>query len=226
MPSLFRRFAIRVAVAAGVSFAAAHSIPAQQSSPWPTFAQQFRDYVTQDGIIGASALIMRNGQPTARVNLGLQNRATNTAVTDRTIYHWGSITKSLTAIAIMQLRDRGRLSLDDKVTRYLPELRKIHDPFGRIDSITIRMLMSHTAGFRNGTWPYGADFDPGITTPNGGWNAPLDDLVTYVAFLTNLIPAGGSQARYDVVLSRASLKEMWTPVAPMAAGEGGVQPHA
>ena len=64
----------------------------------------------------------------------------------------------------------------------------------------------------------GADFDPGITTPNGGWNAPLGDLVTYVAFLTNVVPAGGSQARYNVVLSRASLQEMWTPIAPMAAG--------
>ena len=314
----------RLLLSAAALLACALPGSAQPPSTWPAFEQQLRDYVTADGIIGASALIMRNGQPTARVNLGLQDRATSTAVTDRTIFHWGSITKSLTAIAIMQLRDRGRLSLDDKVTRYIPELRRIHDPYGRIDSITIRMLMSHTAGFRNGTWPYGdgapwqpfepttwdqlvammpyqqllfppgerysysnpafvylariieqltgdpwdsyiqknifaplgithssfrttpywlaadrshnyeivrdsstraarlvdngADFDPGITTPNGGWNAPLGDLVTYVAFLTNVIPAGGSQARYDVVLSRASLNEMWTPIAPMAAG--------
>ena len=47
------------------------------------------------------------------------------AATDSTIYHWGSITKTLTAIAILQLRDRGRLSLDDHITRYLPELRRV-----------------------------------------------------------------------------------------------------
>ena len=55
----------------------------------------------------------------------------------------------------MQLRDRGKLSLDDKVTRWVPELREIHDPYGMIDSITIRMLLSHSSGFQNATWPYG-----------------------------------------------------------------------
>jgi CubicO group peptidase (beta-lactamase class C family) len=51
----------------------------------------------------------------------------------------------------------------------------------------------------------GADFDPGITTPNGGWNAPIGDLAIYTAFLTNTVPPGGSRTNYDVVLSRASL---------------------
>jgi len=64
----------------------------------------------------------------------------------------------------------------------------------------------------------GADFDPGITTPNGGWNAPIADLARFTAFLTNTVPPGGSRANYDVVLSRKSLTEMWTPVVPMAAG--------
>ena len=64
----------------------------------------------------------------------------------------------------------------------------------------------------------GADFDPGITTPNGGWNAPLADLAIYVAFLTNTKTANGSSANYHFVLSRASLEEMWKPVVPMTAG--------
>jgi CubicO group peptidase (beta-lactamase class C family) len=57
----------------------------------------------------------------------------------------------------MQLRDRGKLSLDDRIVRWVPELRSMHDPYGMMDSITIRMLLSHTAGFQNGTWPYGND---------------------------------------------------------------------
>ncbi len=64
----------------------------------------------------------------------------------------------------------------------------------------------------------GADFDPGITTPNGGWNAPLEDLATYVAFLTDAVRPGGSRVNYPHVLSRTSLEEMWTPVVPMNAG--------
>jgi CubicO group peptidase (beta-lactamase class C family) len=62
----------------------------------------------------------------------------------------------------------------------------------------------------------GADFDPGITSPNGAWNAPLTDLVKYVAFFTNALLPGMSRERYDLVLSRASLDEMWKPGKPMS----------
>ena len=64
----------------------------------------------------------------------------------------------------------------------------------------------------------GADFDPGITSPNGAWNAPVGDLVKYVAFLTNAVLPGMSRERYDVVLSRSSLDEMWKPGKPMSQG--------
>jgi len=52
----------------------------------------------------------------------------------------------------MQLRDRGKLSLDDPIVRYVPELARVHNPFGNTGAITIRQLMSHSAGFRGGTW--------------------------------------------------------------------------
>ena len=74
-----------------------------------------------------------------------------------TIFHWASITKTFTGIAIMQLRDRGLLSLDDPIVKYLPELRQVHNPYGPMDAITLRMLMSHSAGFRMSTWPWGGD---------------------------------------------------------------------
>jgi len=294
---------------------------AQAPAAWPEFAKTFQSYVESDKGIGASVVYMKNGRVIARQDVGLADRTANVSVNERTIYHWGSITKTLTAISIMQLRDRGKLSLDDRVTRWLPELRQIHDAYGMMDSITVRMLLSHTAGFQNGTWPYdagkpwepfeptswnqlvammpyqelhfrpgsrysysnpafiylariveqitgdpwdayvqknifaplhldssyfrgtpyylaahrshnyyirkdsssverlidnGSDFDPGITTPNGGWNSPLGDLVKYTAFLTNVVLPGTSRERYDVVLKRASLEEMWKPVKPMS----------
>jgi len=54
----------------------------------------------------------------------------------------------------------------------------------------------------------GKEFDPGITIPNGGWNAPMGDLAIWVSFLSG---ATGS----PTVLSRGSLAEMWTPVVPV-----------
>src|SRR5207245_7460879 len=61
----------------------------------------------------------------------------------------------------------------------------------------------------------GRDFDPGITIPNGGWNAPLGDVARWVAFLT-----GSSGA--DTVLARASLEEMWRP--PLLATRDSTAP--
>src|SRR3954470_23507589 len=298
---------------------------AQTPATWPAFTRTFQAYVDSDRVVGASVVLMKQGRVVARYDAGQADRSAKVAVDSATIYHWGSITKSLTAISIMQLRDRGKLSLDDKIVRWVPELRTMHDPYGMMDSITIRMLLSHTAGFQNPTWPYGndqpwepfepttwnqlvammpyqqllfkpgarysysnpgfvylarvieqisgdpwdayvqknifaplgmsrsyfrstpyflaahrshnyyvrrdstspssprlvdngADFDPGITSPNGAWNAPVSDLVKYVAFLTNALVPGMTRARYDVVLSRASLAEMWKPGMPMSEG--------
>ena len=54
---------------------------------------------------------------------------------------------------------------------------------------------------------------PGITIPNGGWNASLGDLATYVAFLTNATHGDATTQRlYDTVLSHATLEEMWRPL--------------
>src|SRR4051794_21399017 len=102
-------------------------------------------------------MIVRDGKIVARDNEGFQDRDKRVPVSDGTIYHWASITKTFTGIAIMQLRDRGLLSLDDPVVKYVPELRLAHNPFGDISQVKIRHLMSHSAGFRASTWPWGGD---------------------------------------------------------------------
>src|SRR3989454_12359670 len=62
----------------------------------------------------------------------------------------------------------------------------------------------------------GRDFDPGITIPNGGWNAPLGDMARYLAFL-------GGPAHGGTILARASLGGMWGGgrVPPGGGGGGG-----
>src|SRR5262249_17843051 len=67
----------------------------------------------------------------------------------------------------------------------------------------------------------GAEFDPGITIPNGGWNAPLGDLAVYLAFLTNATHGKPAlQERYEAVLKRSSLAEMWRPLFPTSSLQG------
>jgi len=313
-------------VLCGGGRAAAQGRSSAKDSPpprWNAFAAAFDAYAREDSVVGGSVIVLGGGRILARHVFGLGDRERRLSPDPQAVYHWASITKTLTAVAIMQLRDRGRLTLDDPVTRYVPELRQVHDSFGSMNAVTLRMLLSHSSGLQNPTWPYGQgrpwepfeptrweqlvsmmpyqelafapgsrfgysnpafiylarviealtgdplavytqkniwtplgmthsfvgvspyhlagrraasytlradggrerveanprEFDPGITIPNSGWNAPLDDLVTWLAFLSRAARGdSAAAARYDGVLRRATLEEMWRPLVPLAPG--------
>lgn len=79
------------------------------------------------------------------------------AATPATIYRMASVTKTFTATAIMQLRDAGKLSLDDPVVKHLPWF-KIKSTFADAPVITIRHLLTHTSGLpREAAFPYWMD---------------------------------------------------------------------
>ena len=130
---------------------------AAEPAGWTAVTATYRQLLAQAGIVGSSLMVVRDGRIVAHDEVGLQDRDARTPVDPDTIYHWASITKTFTGIAIMQLRDRGLLSLDDPVVKYVPELREVHDPFGDISAVRIRHLMSHSGGFRASTWPWGGD---------------------------------------------------------------------
>jgi CubicO group peptidase (beta-lactamase class C family) len=74
-----------------------------------------------------------------------------------TVYRLGSITKVFTATAIMQLRDQGKLRLDDPVSQHLPWFR-VQNPFSGSPEVTIRQLLTHTSGLpREADFPYWTD---------------------------------------------------------------------
>lgn len=121
------------------------------------FAAFFAERSAAHGIVGASLRVVDGRGVLRHASFGLKDRASGAATDEATIYHWASITKTMTGISILQLRDRGRLSLDDSILDYVPELEAVHNPFGPMRAITLRQLLSHTAGFRDGTWPFGGD---------------------------------------------------------------------
>ena len=114
-----------------ILFAAAAVPRAEAQRGWSEVTTQFDTFAHAAGIVGGSAVLVRNGEIVARHHYGFADRAAKRPVTERTIYHWASVTKTLTAIAMLQLRDRRRLSLDDRVTRWVPELREVHGPVRR-----------------------------------------------------------------------------------------------
>lgn len=305
------------------SFAGSEELPTQ----WGRLIAAFDPSLEEDLIVGASIALVENGGIRARHDYGFADRARGKPVDGNTIFHWASITKTLNAIAVMQLRDQGRLALEDPLTRHLPELRQVHNPFGSMDDITIRMVLEHSTGFQNPTWPYRrgepwepfeptswaqlvammpyqevlfvpgsrfsysnpswiyaartleiltgdpweayvhkslfaplgmtrsyfghtphhlreqrsrryvvkkdaagqvivvdeeGEFDPGITIPNGGWNAPLADAAAYVGFLTRSTTGDtGVEDLYHGVLRHATLEEMWEPRLPVSSPTTG-----
>ena len=124
-----------------------------------TFHQRFDTVLTQHGIVGGGIAIVHGQDPATEFFFGVMRNGAHQRVDAETSYNWASITKTMTAIAILQLRDRGKLSLDDPAVRYVPKLRQVHDEFGPVDAITIRDLLTHSGGFRNPTWPWDCD-DP------------------------------------------------------------------
>ncbi|MHB1327522.1 MAG: serine hydrolase domain-containing protein [Gemmatimonadales bacterium] len=129
----------------------------QWPAAWEPVKTFFHQTLAEEGVVGGSLMVFHGDSIVGREFHGFADLASRRPVDERTIFHWASITKTLTALAVMQLRDRGRLGLDDPVIRYVPELRAVHNPFGPMDGITIRQLLSHSAGFRAGTWPWGGN---------------------------------------------------------------------
>jgi CubicO group peptidase (beta-lactamase class C family) len=194
----------RIVASALVAAAMTLATPGAQSGPpgLDVVLAGYRAALKKSGIVGSSLLIVRDGRTVLSAAEGSAAVATAAAasakasgadapVTPDTIFHWASITKTFTGIAIVQLRDRGLLSLDDPAVTYVPELRLAHNPFGDIAQVKIRHLMSHSAGFRASTWPWGGDqpwhpFEP--TT----W-AQLVAMLPY----TDVQFAPGSRYRYS-----------------------------
>src|SRR5437016_11886857 len=104
-------------------------VPATACEQGTVVSQSFRDafdaYVHDDSIVGAAYVVVDKGRVEWH-STGMADRDLKQPVDQNTIFHWGSITKTLTAMAVMQLRDRHRLSLDDSITNYVPELTRIH----------------------------------------------------------------------------------------------------
>jgi CubicO group peptidase (beta-lactamase class C family) len=92
---------------------------------------------------GCAVAVVRGGRILYAKGYGMADLEHDVAITPRTVFYIGSISKQFTAYAVVKLAQQGRLALDDEVRKHLPEL---HD-FGR--PITIRHLIHHTSGLRD-----------------------------------------------------------------------------
>lgn len=80
-------------------------------------------------------------------NFGYTNFLQQTKVSSKSLFRIASMSKSFTTAAVLKLRDEGKLQLDDPAAKYIPALKNIPLLTKDAPAITIRHLMTHTAGF-------------------------------------------------------------------------------
>jgi CubicO group peptidase (beta-lactamase class C family) len=107
---------------------------------------QLKSFVEQGSIAGAVTLIARRGTVVSLEAGGYQDLETKKPMRADAIFDIRSITKPITAIGIMILIEDGKLTLNDPIDNYLPEFRATGKTQRPSNPITIRHLLTHTAG--------------------------------------------------------------------------------
>ena len=107
----------------------------------------FQDFAVGAHVPGAAWGIVIDGELASTGVSGYRDVALKAPVTTNTVFRIASMTKSFTAMSILKLRDEGKLSLDDPVERYVPELKNLVYPTDDSPRITLRHLLSHSEGF-------------------------------------------------------------------------------
>ncbi|HEY3837716.1 MAG TPA: serine hydrolase domain-containing protein [Bryobacteraceae bacterium] len=122
------------------------------------FEQFWRDQHVPGLVFG----VVIDGDLVLVKGFGEQNRETHAPVTPDSVFRIASMTKSFTALAILQLRDAGKLSLEDPVSKWIPEIAGLNYPTRDTAPLRIRNLLTHGAGFPEDN-PWG---DRQLATPD------------------------------------------------------------
>jgi CubicO group peptidase (beta-lactamase class C family) len=110
------------------------------------------------GVPGISVVMVQNDAIVYSHGYGLANIKTKTPMTDATLLEIGSTTKSMTALAVMQLVEAGKLELDQTVKYYLPWFTT-SDKNKLSDKITLRQCLTHTSGLSDESIPHDTAMD-------------------------------------------------------------------
>lgn len=134
----------------------------------------------KSGRIGMQAAYITEGELAWVGSYGVKTFQTDDKVNDSTLFMTASISKPVTALALMKLYDQEKLKLDDDINDYLPF--EVRNPKFPDDKITFRMLLSHVSSIRD-NWDM---LEPGYTIDNGG-----DSPISLEAFLKGYLLEGG-----------------------------------
>ena len=116
-------------------------------SAFPEIDGIFTKFVSDRHIPGMIWGVVIDGRLAHVKATGVSTRVGDLPVTADTVFRIASMTKSFTSLAVLKLRDEGKLSLDDPVSKSIPEFARIEMPTRDAEPIRVRHLLTHGAGF-------------------------------------------------------------------------------
>ncbi len=152
--------------------------------------QKMQEYIDEGKLAGISTMIIKNGEMVNRKDFGFADLENQKPLENNTIFRIFSMTKPITAVALMTLFDEGKFELDDKVSKYIPEFKgaQVYNSETKsleqqVDEMTIRHLLTHTSGI-----PYGWDQKAYVdslyrVTGASGWEGTIGEKVKIIAGL-------------------------------------------
>jgi len=95
-----------------------------------------------DDVPGAAVLVMKDGEVIFQESYGMANLTYDIPITENTLHNIGSTSKHFLTLGLLLLQEEGKLSLDDGIRKYIPELPEFEY------TVTLRHLITHTSGYR------------------------------------------------------------------------------
>ncbi len=119
----------------------------KMKAAFPVIDKIFRDHFEKNHFPAVAYGIVADGQLVHSNAFGVSNTALKTSATTQTGFRIASMTKSFTALSILKLRDEGKLSLQDPVSKYIPEIGEVDYLTKDSQPITLEHLLTMSAGF-------------------------------------------------------------------------------
>lgn len=142
--------ATRVSAQSSVAPPASFDLPdraARLARAVPAVDSVMQAFMQRSRVPGIAYGIIVDGKLMHVAATGLREVPSGAKVDTSSVFRIASMTKSFTALAILQLRDAGKLSLDDPAEKYVPQLKALRYSTSDAPRITVRHLLTHSAGF-------------------------------------------------------------------------------
>jgi len=123
---------------------------AESAAP-QSIGERLKPFVDQKEIAGAVVLVATRDGVKQIETVGQADVEKNVPMREDTIFWIASMTKPITATTIMMLQDEGKLSVEDPVAKYVPELKDLKTKDGKPGNLTLRHLLTHTSGMAEAT---------------------------------------------------------------------------